>query len=60
MHRTLVIFALVVLVFCIASSIDTNRYISAKYPDDQKLNNLKAPLAGLIIAAAALALSFIW
>ena len=58
MSRTLIIFALVALVFSGASALDTNRYISSKYPDDEKLNNLKAPVAGIVIAGVSLILSF--
>lgn len=49
--------AIVVLLLCIASSIDTNRYIAEKYPDDTKLASLKAPSIGLIIALALLIIS---
>lgn len=49
--------ALVVLILCIVSSFDTNRYISQHYPDDKKLNAFKAPFVGLIIVAVLLVLS---
>lgn len=49
--------ALVVLILCIVSSFDTNRYIAKHYPDDRKLNELKAPFIGLIIVAVLLVLS---
>ena len=49
--------AIVVLLLCIASSLDTNRYIAEKYPDDTKLASLQAPSTGLIIALALLIIS---
>ena len=49
--------AMVILLLCIVSSIDTNRYIRSHYPDDQKLNQLKAPLAGLVIVMDLLILA---
>ena len=54
----MIIGAFIVLLFCLASSIDTNRYIDSHYPDDKKLNSLKAPQIGIAIAMVLLVLSY--